>query len=169
MNLRLRKATLDDMDILYKWANDKEVRKNAFHSEPIPYEKHVEWFNRIMNDDSVLQFILCNDNELIGQIRLNIEKDKAYIDYSVSPDKRGQGIGSALIKLLIKEASIKTLSIKTLVGQVKYENKASAKVFENCNFTRTDKPDYIEYLMTMEKHSEDNNSNHQILERRASL
>jgi RimJ/RimL family protein N-acetyltransferase len=145
MNLRLRQADIDDKDLLYKWANDKEVRKNAFNSEPIPYENHVKWFNMVMKDDSILQFVLCDENEPIGQIRLNIEGEKAYIDYSISHDKRGLGLGKIIIKLLIKELSHKHSTIKTLIGQVKYENPVSAKVFENCNFTRIDKSDYIEY------------------------
>jgi RimJ/RimL family protein N-acetyltransferase len=154
MNLTLRKATIDDMDMLYKWANDAEVRKNAFNSEHIPYEDHIKWFNNIMKDDTVLQLILSDKTAPIGQLRLNIEDDKAYIDYSISPDKRGFGIGKAMISLLIKKLSDSDNicnNVKTLVGQVKYENPASARVFEKCGFTRYDKAEYIEYCLTMER------------------
>lgn len=148
MDLYLREATDSDMDLLFEWANDKDVRKNSFNSEPIPYENHVKWFNRIMSDDTVLQFIMCDRNEPIGQIRLNIEGDRAYIGYSISPDRRGQGFGERMLKLTIgkvKEENAKNHNIKTLVGQVKYENPASARAFEKCGFSRLDKEGCIEY------------------------
>ena len=35
--LQLRRAKPQDMDLLYRWANDYTVRANAFHTEKIPY------------------------------------------------------------------------------------------------------------------------------------
>jgi RimJ/RimL family protein N-acetyltransferase len=157
MKLSLRNATFDDMDLLFYWANDKTVRNNAFNSEPIPYENHVAWFNKIMSDDTVIQLIMCDEDNPIGQIRLNIEEKKAYIDYSISPDKRGLGLGADMIKLLEGRLKVGGFTFKSLIGQVKYENIASAKTFEKCGFVRTDKAQYIEYELVMEALHEDNN------------
>jgi L-amino acid N-acyltransferase YncA len=65
-----------------------------------------------------------------------------------------------MIRLLINELLDSKSDVKELVGQVKYENYASAKVFEKCNFIRMGKADYIEYYLAMEKKHEDNNSNY---------
>ncbi len=58
MSLQLRRAEHADRDLLFGWANDDAVRANAFHTEKIPYEKHVVWFDKMMADTSVHQYIL---------------------------------------------------------------------------------------------------------------
>jgi RimJ/RimL family protein N-acetyltransferase len=147
MDLQLRPATYDDMDLLYKWANDKDVRKNSFNSKPIPYEDHVKWFGNIMSDETVLQYIMCEQNIPIGQIRLNIENDKAYIGYSISADNRGKGLGVAMIRLLISELCNIGYHNLTLIGQVKYDNYASAKAFEKCGFTMSKEEGFASYQL----------------------
>ena len=48
MTLRLREVTGKDMDLLFRWANDPVTRKNAFHTEQIPYETHRAWFVKML-------------------------------------------------------------------------------------------------------------------------
>jgi RimJ/RimL family protein N-acetyltransferase len=147
MDLQLRPATYDDMDLLYKWANDKDVRKNSFNSEPIPYEDHVKWFGNIMSDETVLQYIMCEQNIPIGQIRLNIENDKAYIGYSISAPNRGKGLGVTMLRLLISELHNIGYHNLTLIGQVKYDNLASAKAFEKCGFIMSQEEGFASYQL----------------------
>jgi RimJ/RimL family protein N-acetyltransferase len=135
------------MDLIYKWANDIEVRRNSFNSAPIAYENHVKWFNKIMADKDVWQFIMCDNGEPVGQIRLNIEADKAIIGYSVAPDKRRRGYAVAMLRLLIE--NVNNTDIKTLIGRVKYENHASSRAFEKCGFDKVEEPEYIEYRYTL--------------------
>ena len=84
MSLQLRRAEHADRDLLFGWANDDAVRANAFHTEKIPYEKHVVWFDKMMADASVHQYILCDGGTPVGQIRLNVEGSEAYVDYSIA-------------------------------------------------------------------------------------
>ncbi|HBV82530.1 MAG: GNAT family N-acetyltransferase [Lachnospiraceae bacterium] len=144
--LHLRQVCLADRELLFEWANDDTVRANAFHTEKIPYTDHIKWFANIMTKDSIYQYILC-DNELpVGQIRLNIEGDKAFIDYSIAAKYRGMGYGTTLMQLFLQELeTVKMLDKRTLVGQVKQENLASARVFEKCGFTPIKKKDVIQY------------------------
>ena len=144
--LHLRSVCQADMDVLFAWANDDLVRKNAFHTEKIPYENHVKWFSKMMADESVYQYILCEGECPIGQIRLNIKNGEAVIDYSICAVGRGNGYGSKLLDMIRKQViSDKIPDVTKLVGQVKYENTASARAFERCGFTRTEMPDYIQF------------------------
>lgn len=146
MCLYLKKVTRNDMDLLYEWANDSEVRKNAFHTEPIPYENHVKWFAKMLADVSVHQYILYQEEVPVGQIRLNVEDGEALIDYSISAKHRGKGYGSALLELVKKRiATDKISNVTKLVGQVKYENTASARAFEKCGFSKLEMAEYIQY------------------------
>ncbi len=127
----LRKATMQDMDLIYEWANDSVVRINSFNSYPIQYDTHVKWFNRIMSDESVLQFILMDDDTPVGQIRLNIEGDEAEIGYSIALLYRGKGYGHKVLQLIAEEVKARHQEIKCLVAKVKPENIASSKLFEH--------------------------------------
>jgi RimJ/RimL family protein N-acetyltransferase len=149
MDLYIREATYDDMDLLFYWANDVEVRKNSFNTAPILYENHVKWFEKIMADNTVFQYILCNKNIPLGQIRLNVSDGEAVIGYSIAPDYRGKGFGEQLILLMIDEVKKDNHGIKKFVGQVKYENQASARAFEKCGFIRNNKNEYIEFTMNV--------------------
>lgn len=146
----LRKATLDDMDLIYRWANDPVVRANAFNTEPIPYENHVKWYHNALKDDEIWQYILISKtdegsvNEL-GQIRLNIEGNEAFIDYSIASDMRGKGLGSRMLILLIDMLKQRKIEFDTLIGQVKYTNNASAAAFEKCGFKKEELEAYIEF------------------------
>lgn len=127
----LREATMQDMDLIYKWANDPEVRINSFNSESIQYDTHVKWYNRIMADESVLQFILMDDDMPVGQIRLNLDGAEAEIGYSIATEYRGKGYGHIILQLIIKEVKKKHPEIKSLVAKVKPGNIASNKLFEH--------------------------------------
>lgn len=146
MNLYLREATKDDMDLLFCWANDSAVRRNAFHTEQIPYENHVKWFEKMMADESVYQYICCRGDEPVGQIRLNIETGEAVIDYSVSAKNRGKGYGAEMLRLIQKQMmENKIPGVIRITGQVKHENRASARAFEKSGFTGKEMPEYIQY------------------------
>lgn len=146
MSLGLRKADYSDVDLLFGWANDDAVRANAFHTEKIPYEDHVRWFEKMMANASVYQYILCEDETPVGQIRVSVEQEGAIIDYSVSSDQRHKGYGSEMLRMVQKQMTAEQITCVTkLIGQVKYENYASAKAFEKCGFLKKEMSDYIQY------------------------
>ncbi len=149
-SLWLRRACQGDLDLLFEWVNDDAVRANAFHMEKIPYENHVKWFEKMMADASVYQYVLCDDGTPVGQIRLNVEGSGALIDYSVAPRQRKKGYGSEMLRMIQAQSAADMSShVTKLIGQVKYENHASAKAFEKCGFCRKDWPEYIQYEKEM--------------------
>lgn len=146
MSLRLRCVEEGDRDLLYEWVNDDTVRANAFHTEKISYEGHVQWFEKMMADASVHQYILCDGVMPVGQIRLNVEQNEAFIDYSVSPSQRGKGYGSKMLQMVQTQLFVDKISrVTKLIGQVKYGNYASAKAFEKCGFLKKEMPEYVQY------------------------
>lgn len=130
----LRLVKEEDIDLLFSWANDPEVRKNAFHTEPIPYETHQKWFAKLMQDDAQVQYIFVVDDVPVGQVRFSLSDDKALIDYSVAPNMRGRGYGKAMLNLAREEICKQYPSIHTLIGQVKHGNYASEKCFIRCGY-----------------------------------
>lgn len=150
MKLTLREVTGKDIDLLFRWANDPVTRQNAFHTEQIPYETHRAWFVKMLADRDVQKYILCsisNTEEVqnIGQIRLAIEDGEALIDYSIDPEKRGQGFGSRMILMAEEKLRETRTDVNVCKGQVKLENIASAKVFVKCGYDMDEKEQYLEF------------------------
>lgn len=145
MKLRLRDIETTDMDLLFKWANDPTVRQNAFNTEPITYENHRAWFARMLADKDTEQYILCNGEIPLGQIRLNVEDDKAVIDYSIDKEWRGKGLGVRMVLMAEEELKNKKTDVIYSMAQVKYENTASARVFEKCGYDAEKYEKYIEF------------------------
>ena len=74
--IMLRRCTYSDMDIIYKWINDDEVRNNSFNSDYIEYETHVKWFNEKSVDKSIEPFIKEEENILNGIDEKRFQEDK---------------------------------------------------------------------------------------------
>ena len=128
--IKLRKVEYSDIDLLYRWANDPIVRKNSFNSAPISFDAHKDWFNKMMDDPSVFQFILMDENTPVGQIRLNINGEDAEIGYSVASEYRGRGYGHKLLQLLVCLVKEDYPQIKRLIAKVKPENSVSKEWVE---------------------------------------
>lgn len=142
----LRKAEKDDMDLLFGWANDPVVRANSFNTNPIPYENHVQWFKKIMEDSTILLYILMDDDTPVGQIRLNVDGDEAEIGYSIGSEFRGKGYGHKILQLVVEEVHKEHSEILKLVAKVKPDNKASNILFEKEGYSM----DYSCYSMKID-------------------
>lgn len=136
----LKKAQWPDVDLLFAWTNDNEVRSNSFNSTPIEYENHKKWFGDCIKNENADIYICYSDNDPVGQVRLNYEDDRAVISYSISCKYRGKGFGKIIIKLIEAEVISNHPVINCLVGSVKTSNIASQKIFEYL--------EYEKYLVT---------------------
>jgi RimJ/RimL family protein N-acetyltransferase len=135
----LRKAGWADVDLLFSWANDKEVRKNSFSTEPVDYEGHLAWFGKKYQGKNSQIYIFCEgngrENQEKGMLRLDFYEGTVEISYSIALGERQKGYGEKLI--LLAEDEVSHLAQKegfqaiTVKAYVKPENRAS-----NCIFTK---------------------------------
>lgn len=128
----LREVNSKDCKQLFEWANDVNVRNNAFNQAIIDWEGHVKWFNNKLESKDSEIFILTNsNNQNLGQIRIDFEKKSKrwVIDYSIDKNFRGNGYGIRIIELITQKYSDKKFK-----AIVKEENIASCKVFKRIKF-----------------------------------
>lgn len=133
----LRKATKTDCMLLYEWRNDDLVRKNSFSQEEISFEEHKKWFYNKLDSNLCDIYLYYLENEPIGQIRLDYKDDIAIISYSISSGFRNHGYGRKILEL-IEEEAWKQETIKYLYGEVKKENLASLKKFQQLGYKMYD-------------------------------
>ncbi|WP_375580227.1 GNAT family N-acetyltransferase [Marivirga tractuosa] len=133
MELSYSLATNKEVELLFEWVNDKEVRQNSFNSDDISWEGHKKWFEKKLKDKNCKIFIFYEQDTPVGQMRLDKINSEWFIDYSISKEYRGRGYGTKMVNA-IKDS----VNESPLVAEVKSDNKASAKTFEKCGFKLID-------------------------------
>ncbi len=138
----LRKAEWKDMDMLFVWANDAEVRKNSFRTEPVGYEEHQAWFKEKCKGEKSQIYIFCDGDLEAGMLRLDFMESNVVISYSIAKKMRNRGYGKRLIKLAECEAcrwlksrreNVQKVCVKALV---KEDNLASNRIFNALKYEK---------------------------------
>lgn len=132
--MELRYVTIDDEKLIYNWANDPEVRRNAINTEFIDWNRHQVWFQNKLNAENSKMYIAEINNQAVGQIRFDIEQNKYIIDYSISAYERGKGYGFLIVKEGINCIKKLTSCINSFEANVKPDNGASKRVFDKLGF-----------------------------------
>ena len=104
------------------------MRQNSFQMESIPWDKHKEWFHKILSVGNVRLYILQENDEPVGQVRLTY-KEKWQISYSIASVYRGQGYGKNILQLAENELIMDGHAGETLFAEVKTDNIASQRIF----------------------------------------
>lgn len=134
----LRAADINDMQLLFEWVNNPEVRASAFSTEKILQKEHKQWLTKKLADSNCYICIGIDEHGTpIGQIRFDVMDSKADIDVHLAPHAKGKGFGSALIEAGVTE--IATHGVIEVNAYIKEENTASKKAFHNAGFTNLGK------------------------------
>lgn len=126
MSIYLREADINDAEIILEWRNDKFTRQHSFSKDTIDLETHLKWFHSKLSDENCFMYILIDNTERVGHLRIDKINDIGKISYMIAPDKRKMGYGKQIIKLVEKAANSK---INVLAGLVENFNEASRKCF----------------------------------------
>jgi UDP-2,4-diacetamido-2,4,6-trideoxy-beta-L-altropyranose hydrolase len=147
----IRKATIQDLQVTFEWANHPNTRKYSFSKDPIPLENHVHWFTNKIQAENCLYLILEYHQVPIGSIRFDKNKDQAIISYLVSPEHHGRGIGTLLMKQGLSYLAEDKLSkqISRVIGYVFEENIPSKITFERFGFQKEMENDTLVYSKQM--------------------
>ena len=133
--LSLRDVRSGDCEMLWKWANNTATRAASFHSEPIPWEVHLEWFRKQLAAPDTRFYIAVNAlGESVGQIRFALSDSRATVSVSIAPEHRGTGYGSVLVRQASARVRRET-STRQLDAFVKPDNQVSVRVFLNAGYS----------------------------------
>lgn len=132
--LRLRPVRRADAQMLWRWANDPEVRAASFSSEPIAWEAHVAWLeNRLRDPDTLFFIAIDGEDRPIGQIRFDVAGKEAVVSVTVDRPFRRAGLGSRLIALASARA-FRERPIDVVRAYVKPANTASMQAFVRAGY-----------------------------------
>ena len=132
--ITFREVRKEDCRLVWKWANDPNIRAVSFSADPISWEDHVRWFTAKMNDSAHMFYILLNLNdEPVGQVRFSLNGKEAVISASIAPRFQGNGYGSQGIRLAVAEL-FTHLDIDVIRAHIKSGNLKSVKAFSRAGF-----------------------------------
>lgn len=131
----LRKATETDREQLLLWANEPECRKNSLHSHLITREEHSNRFAGKLDSENCPIYILEEKEKKLGQVRIDLLQSHGRISYSIDKGYRGLGYGKLILCLFFRETLKDFPDCQELIAEVKKENVASQRIFEEFGFT----------------------------------
>ena len=135
--LILMPADYSDMELLYRWVNESEVRNNSFNTKPVTLQEHESWFKEHIASDECSIWILCLGDLKIGQKRCNIlENSDCYVGYSIKSQYRGMGYGTQMLNLVKSKIKETYPEVKRIVAEVKPQNEVSSRTLISAGFTK---------------------------------
>ncbi len=137
MNVVIRKLTVNDYNDMKKL--DRELYEYHKSLRPDIYAKFIEMtpqdFEKDINDKNKYMIGAVVDNQLIGYLEAKFKdtyRDVLWIDaLYVSPECRGKGIATKLMKETEEFAKSKKLPIEFYAAS---ENKSAIKLYQNLGY-----------------------------------
>lgn len=130
MSLTFRKAEIEDVELLFKWANDPLVREASFHSCEIVLEDHIAWFTDKISKEHHLLIFESNGipagivrTEKLGEVTIGISIDSSF---------RGKKLAPQMLTKACEEYWQN--SKEPIFAYIKSENIASQKSFSKAGF-----------------------------------
>lgn len=118
--ITLRKATIDDADMLLGWKNEEDTRKNSILTDAvIDLFDHTMWLRKTLADPAVDFNIILDDGKPVGDVRVNPWRDEREISIRMDKKCRGRGLATQVIALFRGP----------LVAKIRAHNVASMRVF----------------------------------------
>ncbi len=138
MALNVVIETADEHDVIdiFGLANDPEVRRNSFSSEPISLDQHRAWFSeKLGSSETAIYVARGHDGRFIGYVRFELVAGEKTLVISIAlgRDYRGRGLARELI--------VRTSALQSalhpgvpIVAYIKDENLSSLKSFSNARY-----------------------------------
>ena len=130
--ITFRKVKASDINLLFNWANDEEVRKQSFSTGKIDFETHKIWFqNKLKNKNSIM-YIAEIDNTPFSLIRFDKENDHAVIGILLDKNWRGKSLSVPVLKKATELFQQK--NPLPVYAYIKETNTPSIKAFKHAGY-----------------------------------
>ena len=131
---------INDVDTVYKWQLNPNTRR-YFHDSNVPqYDKHIEWFDKILDEPSRFFYIIEHKNKAAGVLRLDYQENTPngyyLISIYVAPEHYKQGIGTIALGY-----TDRLFGDSDLRAEVDQKNIASIKLFMKAGYIKSNEHD----------------------------
>lgn len=134
----VRPAQADDMEQVYRLANDRTVRDNSFSPKAIALADHVAWFGERISSPATAFYVMEFEGILAAVARFDAARGGAETDVAVHPAFRGRGLGARMLRECAAPAAAR-LKVSSLRAVVFERNVASRRSFLRGGFREAGK------------------------------
>lgn len=137
--MRIRIATLNDLEDIVGIYNEAVLtKKSTGDLDPVTINSRLQWFKNHSSEKYPI-YIAEIDNTVVGWISLSPYRPgrqalrfTAEVSYYIHADYKRKGIGSELLRFIIKESS--KFNIKTIFTIILEQNTASINLIKKFKF-----------------------------------
>jgi hypothetical protein len=87
----LRLATMEDAELLLRWRNDPQTRKQFFTTDIISLEPHRKWLKSALVNPAIKLWIATQAEFPIGTVRADLHDEGWDMSWTIAPEHRGRG------------------------------------------------------------------------------
>src|SRR4051812_12863413 len=131
INIFLRGINPQDTEMLLRWRNDADTRRNSINTAEVTPEEHARWMLGSLVGDVRKVYVAIDNDIPVGVVCLLSDfKEKACdLSFTVAPEYRGRGYGYAILA-----QALFGLGDVRVTAEVKMFNKASCRIFNKLGF-----------------------------------
>jgi len=96
--IHLRPAAPEDCELVFRWRNLPEIIALGSSQSEVKKNEHTRWFLKTLKSKTRRAFIICLQDQPIGQVRFELKKNK-WIEISVYLLKRFRGFGFGVLAI----------------------------------------------------------------------
>lgn len=134
VDIKLRTIETHDINKLFEWRNNPDIRSKSFNTAPILWAEHEKWFKAKINDPyTAIYMAYCGQND-IGSIRFENKGDAVKISVMLNPSFIGKGFGAEIIRSAVEKYVSERKVNKAIIAEIKKDNIASVKAFQKAGF-----------------------------------
>ena len=134
LDIVIRKAGEDDLDLYFGWVNERSTRANSFKMDTINYDDHSKWFRERLNSPDFFLYVFESGSIPVGQVR--VEKgEEVTINISIKESYRGRGLGKYMIEMAVDYYYNESIDDQPVLAYIKEKNLPSIQVFKKAGFS----------------------------------
>jgi UDP-2,4-diacetamido-2,4,6-trideoxy-beta-L-altropyranose hydrolase len=130
----LRRTIESDCRSFWQWANDPMAHAVSYARQPIPWDRHMEWFRaRLTDPQTILYTAVSRSGDPMGMVRYQVDGTHAILSINLGAQFRGKGLGRRLLFLAMEEL-FHTSAVTAIDAFVRISNEPSVRLFEGAGF-----------------------------------
>ncbi|MGZ4400008.1 MAG: GNAT family N-acetyltransferase [Gaiellaceae bacterium] len=147
--LELRRMSEDDLPLMHEWLQREHVRR-WWTGEETYKQVVAQYLPAIDGRDPARLFVVILEERPVGFVQTYLEADEpaweaivqagpgaAGVDLFIAePDLTGKGLGTALLRIFVRDVVFADASTNACVADPDSENAASIRAFEKAGFRR---------------------------------
>ena len=131
----LRRATMNDAEVVLEWRNDEDTRAMSRDGAPIARAQHLRWFEAAVADSNRRLLIAEIAGRKVGMVRFDRDGEAWEVSINVAPTERSRGLGRAMLAAGVA-CLLKEVGPTAILADILESNARSVRVFEAVGFRR---------------------------------